>query len=40
MFHMVGITPEANSLADAFHGAVPDQAVRISAGEVSAFTTV
>lgn len=37
MFHMVGITPEANSLADAFHGAVPDQAVRISAGEVSAF---
>jgi predicted aconitase len=30
LFHMVGITPEAPSLADAFQGAIPDHAIPVT----------
>jgi len=36
LFHAVGVTPEARTLAEAFHGAVPQRVVEIRPGELRA----
>ncbi|MER9232090.1 aconitase X [Mesorhizobium sp. M0622] len=34
LFHAVGITPEANTLEEAFHGMAPDETIRITRADI------